>query len=188
MFFVIPILLMSCSNSKIVHVQNEEINWTVSIPAKFKTVPTENWNEVKNDGKSVIENAQKRNLTQEDAETTLLVYKYGQFHTIEANYKKYSSKDGFKNMISRLNAATYDALAAAMPHTSLDSISSNQIIDGKEFLTQEIKINHENGHRLTSKSFRRLIGGKVFSINVLFKNPSIGEELHESIVNSRLSE
>ncbi|KAA3634666.1 MAG: hypothetical protein DWQ02_11050 [Bacteroidetes bacterium] len=185
---IISAILVACGNDKIVNIKSEEINWTVNIPPGFELISEEQWDEVKNKGKIELENYLDRNLNDEDAETTLMVYKNGAFHTIEANYKKHNSEEDFKKRISALNKVTYESLAFAIPNTTLDSISSIQKIDGEDFYAFEIKVNYENGEQLTTKSFRKLIGNKMFSVNILFRDPSIGDKLIQSILDSKLQE
>lgn len=186
LILIVSIILVACGNGKTVNIKSEEFNWTVNIPSGFKLISEEKWNKVKNNGKEEIENYLDRNLKDEDAETTLMVYKKDTFHTIEANYKKHDIEKDFKTSNSQLNKATYESLAFAMPTATLDSISSIQKIDGEDFHTFEIKVNYDNGEKLTTQSFRKLIGNKIFTINILYRHPSVGDKLIQSIVNSKL--
>lgn len=115
-----------------------------------------------------------------------MVYKSGTFHTIEANCKKNNSNLNDRKYIIDLNQVTFETLAKAMPNTTLDSTSYIQVIDGKEFLTQETKINYKNGNQLISKSYRRFIGEYIFSINTLHANSGKGKAILNSILNSKI--
>lgn len=182
----IALLLSSCEQSKIENIKFEDIDWTISIPPTFKKVSKEKWDHVKNDGKQEIEEALNKELTSEDAEITLMVYKSGPLHTIEANCKKHNSNLNERKYIKDLNQVTFEVIAKTMPNTTLDSTSYIQVIDGKNFLTQETKINYKNGNQLISKSYRRFIGEYIFSINTLHENSSKGKVILNSIINSKI--
>jgi len=182
----IVLLLSSCEQSKIENIKFEDIDWTISIPSTFKKVSKEKWDYVKNDGKREIEEALNKELSSEDAETTLMVYKSGPLHTIEANCKKHNSNVNERKYIKDLNQVTFEALANAMPNTTLDSTSYIQVIDGKNIFTQETKINYENGSQLISRSYRKIIGEYIFSINTLHENSGKGKAILKSIINSQI--
>jgi hypothetical protein len=180
------LLLSSCQQSKIKIIQFKDIDWIITIPSTFKKVSKEKWDHVKNDGKQEIETALNKELTSQDAETTLMVYKSGPLHTIEANCKKHNSNLNERKYIIDLNLMTFETLAKAMPNTTLDSTSYIQVIDGKEFITQETKINYEHGNQLISKSYRRFIGEYIFSINTLHANSEKGNAILNSIISSKI--
>lgn len=178
--------LASCSEQQIETYKYEEINWSIEIPFGFKRISSKEWGKVKENGKHEIEKSLNKDLTNKDAEITLMVYKIGPFHTIEANVKKSNTKLKHKNNINELNRTTFESLASAMPNTTLDSTSSKFIIDGKEFVRHEIDINYDNGSQLISNSYRRVIGDNIFSINTLHKSQKKGKDILNSILNSKI--
>ncbi len=184
-FISLYLFLMSCQSNTVETIKFHDIKWTVTIPPTFKKIAKEKWYQVKNYGKQEIEAALNKELSNKDAEITLLVYKSGPFHTIEASCKKYVRELKDKKYIMQLNQVTFETLVKAMPNTVLDSTSFNVLIDGKEFITQQIVINYDNGDQLITKSYRKFIGDYIFSINTLHSNSSKGESILKSIINSK---
>ncbi|XRE42945.1 hypothetical protein ACIVBQ_001149 [Tenacibaculum discolor] len=178
------ILLNSCQKKEIT-IKNESFKWTINIPKNFKKVSKNNWDKVKLNGIDSFKKATNKNVDVDNIEKTLFAYKNGTFHTLESNYKIIDTTKKHIRNNKKLNIATYEFLKKVMKNTILDSLSSKEMISGMEFNTFEIILSYPNGEKLTTKSFRRLLGNKIFTINILYKDKIIGKELINSIVNSK---
>ena len=179
------LLLISCQKEKEITIENDDFKWTINIPKNFREVSEKNWDKVKFNGIETFEKVSDQNVKKNDIENTLFAYKNGKFHTLESNYKIFDTTKNYSKSNKELNTVTYESLKKAISNTELDSLSSKQMISGMEFDTFEINFNYPNGEILTTKSFRKLFGNKRFTINILYKDETIGKELINSIVNSK---
>ncbi|GAA4807005.1 hypothetical protein [Litoribaculum gwangyangense] len=179
------LLLISCQKEKEITIENDDFKWTINIPKNFREVSEKNWDKVKFNGIETFEKVSDQNVKKNDIENTLFAYKNGKFHTLESNYKIFDTTKNYSKSNKELNTVTYESLKKAISNTELDSLSSKQMISGMEFGTFEINFNYPNGEILTTKSFRKLFGNKRFTINILYKDETIGKELINSIVNSK---
>ena len=178
------LFLTSCNKEKVRVIENDDFKWTITIPKNFKEVSEKNWDKVKSNGIESFEKFSDQKVKKDDIENTLFAYKNGPFHTLESNFKIIDTTENYSKSNKELNTVTYESLKKAMSNTELDSLSSKQVISGMEFDTFEINFDYPNGERLKTKSFRRLFGNKRFTINILYKNETIGKELINSIKNS----
>jgi len=166
-------------------IENNDFKWTVTIPKKFYELPEKDWDKVEEKGMEAIEKVYGEEV--ENRATTLFAYKNGKFHTFESNYQIFDSKTdrNYSDSNKEVNIMTFKTFEETIPNATMDSISSKQMISGLEFERFEINLNLPNNIKMTTVGFSRLFGDKDFTINIVYINDKIGNELIANILNSK---
>lgn len=176
---------MSCqSQTESTKIHNELFNWTIEVPAHFEQVDPEVWEEMQNRGADAIENTFGEEV--ENLSKTLYAFKSGNFNYFDANYQPYDAEiDGdYGEMCKEVNAILYETFEHEMPDAQLDSVSSIKRISELDFYTFEIVIHLPNGMKMHLLEYSRLFGDKDFTVNILYIDKKVGEELLQAWTNS----
>ena len=152
---------------------NEEFNWTISIPKQFEKLSAIEWNQIQNGGEEIID------TTDEQLAKTIVVFRNGDFNYFESNYQLYDSiVDGNYNASCQsLNEGMYENFKEQMPGMQIDSSSSIELIDELAFQNFKISINFPNGMTLNSNIYSRLFDDRELSVNIMYVDNKVGEEM-----------
>ena len=183
----VTILTESCKNKVIPErtIFNEEFNWTITIPKDFENINAEEWAKVQNKGAEAIEKTYNQEI--KDRPNTIFVFKNDKFNSFESNYQLYDTLvDGnYFETFKSLNEIIYQTFISQMPGTTIDTISSTEIIDSLMFLKNKMKIVYPNNMTLNVLTYNRLFGNKDLSVNIMYVNEDKGKQMIDSWKNSK---
>ena len=165
----------------------EEFNWSIQIPEGFQAIKKEEWNKNIELGQNAIEETFGQEI--ENQAVTIFSYQKGRFNNLEANWQPFDPEiDGkYDETYSAVNQILFETYNNQMPGAKLDSVSSIQKISGLEFKTFEIRILFPNGIIMKTIGFSRLFNKKEFTVNLIYVDEKIGEEMLKSFKNSEFN-
>ena len=159
---------------------NKEFNWRIQIPEGFETVPAEQWMKMQNKGADAIEKTYDAEV--ENNAKTIFVFKSDQFNYFESNSQPfdYASGSDYTESFRNVNNILYGTFEAQMPNANVDSVSSQETIDGKVFQTFKVTITIPNKIKMTYLMYSRLFGKREFTVNIM----TVNEEKQKVLLNS----
>jgi hypothetical protein len=149
---------------------NKDFNWRIEIPEGFESVSAEEWTKMQNRGADAIEKT--HDVKVENNAKTIFVFKSDQFHYFESNYQPFDSKtDGnYLENVKDVNQLLYSTFEAQMPGARLDSVSSQETIDGKVFQVFKILVSIPDKITIELLMYNRLFGNREFTVNIMTVN------------------
>jgi hypothetical protein len=187
-FLTASIIFQSCKsqpNSNPKTIFSKEFNWRIEIPQGFDSVSAEQWMKMQNRGADAIEKTYDAKV--ENRTKTIFVFKSDQFNYFESNYQPFdTTKNGnYLESFRNVNILIYGTFEAQMPGAQLDSVSSQESIDGKLFQTFKIRITIPDKMVIELLLFSRLFGNREFTVNIMTVDKEKQRVLLKAWRNSR---
>lgn len=166
-------------------IYNKEFNWKITIPENFENVNVQDWEKMQNKGKTAIEKTYGEEVI--NNAKTIFVFKSDQFNYFESNYQPYDrSKDGdYLESFKAVNEVLYNTFKTQMPGAKLDSLSSEETIDGLKFNMFKIVIDLPNKKTLDCTMFSRLFGKKELTVSIMTLDKKKQSVLFDAWKNSK---
>jgi hypothetical protein len=169
-FVMAFIIFQSCngpvkSSSK--EIINNEFKWKIQIPEGFESVTADQWAKLQNRGQEAIEKTYDTKI--QNQAKTIFVFRADQLNYFESNSQPFDSAiDGdYLQTYNDVNRMLYGTFEAQMPAAKLDSASSIESIDGKEFRSYRVTINVPDKLLMELLTYSRLFGNKEFTVNIM---------------------
>jgi hypothetical protein len=169
--FVVPfIMFQSCNGpvkSSAKEIVNNEFKWKIQIPEGFESVTADQWAKLQNRGQEAIEKTYDTKI--QNQAKTIFVFRADQLNYFESNSQPFDSAiDGdYLQTYNDVNRMLYGTFEAQMPAAKLDSASSIESIDGKEFRSYRVTINVPDKLLMELLTYSRLFGNKEFTVNIM---------------------
>ena len=146
---------------------NKEFNWKITIPENFENVSVVDWAKLQNRGKEAIEKTYDAEMV--DHTTTIFVFRADQFNYFEANCQPFDiSIDGdYLESFKEVNQVLFNTFKAQIPNVVLDSLSSDEIVDGFKFNKFKVIVNFPNKVIMDFTMYSRLFNKKEFTVNIM---------------------
>ncbi|WP_316839313.1 hypothetical protein [Pedobacter gandavensis] len=164
---------------------NKEFNWKITIPEGFENVNAVEWAKMQNKGKEAIEKTYGGEV--ENKTKVIFAFRADKFNYFESNWQPYDvSKDGdYLESCKKINQILFDTFKNQMPGAKLDSLSSEQTIDGLKFNKFKMVINFPNNMVMDFIMFNRLFDKKEFTVSIIGIDKKKTELLLEAWKNSK---
>ncbi|GAB5564106.1 MAG: hypothetical protein Wins2KO_11690 [Winogradskyella sp.] len=190
LILIFLISILSCetksNNDRIV---SEAFQWELTLPSNFKKIEVDKWEKIKSEGEKHITNNTGTDLN--NLSILIFAVENGEFNRFDANYMTEENfiepNTTFKESFDKINSITYDSFVNTVPNAIIDTTTSTEMIDGLEFLKFEMNTKLEESFVIKSRSYKRLVDGKVLSINVNYVNDKLGNEILSSLRNSKFT-
>lgn len=165
-------------------IYNKDFKWTITIPAGFDTVSTEEWNRLQNRGTDAIEKTYGEEV--ENNSKPIFVLRNDKFNYFESNYQPFDTDvDGnYLDNFNEVNKMTYGTFEEQMKGTKLDSSSSTAVISGLTFHTFKVVIKFPNNMEMNWLMYSRLFGKREFTVNIATVDRQKEKELLDCWLNS----
>jgi hypothetical protein len=184
---IFTLLLTNCSaqvKTDKRKIYNKDFKWTITIPAGFDTVSTEEWSRLQNRGTDAIEKTYDAEI--ENHAKSICVFRNDKFNYFESNYQPFDTTvDGnYLESFNEVNKMTYGTFEEQMKGTQLDSSSSTAVIGGLTFHTFKVVIKFPNNMEMNWLMYSRLFGKREFTVNIATVDRQKEKELLDSWLNS----
>ena len=156
---------------------NELFKWSVTIPEGFEKISAAESDKFKNKGINAIEDTFGETVI--DESETIFVFKNGPANVFEANYQPFDTEiDGdYSESRKAVNDILYETFKTQMPKAKITRSNSTEKIDGLTFYVHTINIELPNKMVLKAMMFNRLFGKREFTVNIMFLDKILGEQL-----------
>lgn len=167
----------------------EEINWTIDIPKGFEKVSLDDWAKTQQKGIDAVEktyNAEGELEHVLEGVKTLFVVRNGKGNSIELNIQNYDGDPGvdYAELHKEVGNIMYETMKSQLNGVTIDNKYGREDIGGKEFYKQTMLINLPNGMKLNMLSYKRLFGKKDCTINIIYIDEVIGQDIIDAIQKS----
>ena len=181
-------LLTSCitkTKSPAKELVNDEFKWSITIPEGFDSVSPEEWTKMQNKGADAIEQTYDQEII--NNAKTIFVFRSDPYNYFESRYQPFDpAVDGdYMETFRTVNGMLYGTFEAQMPDATLDSVSSMETIDGKEFHLFKTTITIPEKLSLELNMYSRLFGKKEFTVNIITADKNKQKELLEAWRHSK---
>ncbi|TCC93598.1 hypothetical protein EZ428_02170 [Pedobacter frigiditerrae] len=188
--FAVITIFIACNSSpkqekpKLETYTNEEIGWTIEIPAGFQSLSQSRIAANEQKGKEAIGKVAEGDIKM-DSLRHLVNFQKNQFNSFGATIEPYAEKkagDYLVNnqLIKKLIFDTY-----TNQKIKIDTLSGKEEIAGLTFQTFNIKIYGPTGEVLMNQiMFNQLIKGYDFGVNINYNNETDKENLLNAFKNS----
>ena len=168
------------AKSKPKEIVNKDFQWKIEIPEGFESVSAEEWKKIQNRGADAIEKTYDAKV--ENKAKTIFVFRSDQLNYFESNYQPFDpATDGdYLESFRNVNGVLYGTFEAQMPNAKLDSVSSQETIDGKVFQKFHITIELPNKVLLELFMYSRLFANKEFTVNIM----TVDKEKQKILLNA----
>jgi hypothetical protein len=155
-------------NEKIIYIK--DFKWTITIPENFDSIKAIEWERLKNVGKS--ETLNSTGVTVIPSSKTILAFKKQKINYIDASYTiiDYTDKEEYLEVLKYGTSVIYNTFKTKLPNSKLDTLYSEEKIDGLLFQTFKLIINISKSQTIEVRSYSRIFGDKQFVINIIADN------------------
>lgn len=163
---------------------NKEFNWKITIPEGFDNMNEADWTRINNRGKEAIEKTFGGEIVNNS--TTIFAFRADKFNHFESNWVPVDlSKGGdYLESCKKLNQVIFDTFKNQLPSANLDSLSSEQTIDGLKFNVFKIALNFQNNVVLDFITFNRLFDKRKLTVTIIALDKKKQELLLDAWKNS----
>jgi hypothetical protein len=163
-------ILQSCNSAtetKSVEFYNKDFDWRITIPKGFQALSADEWKKMQNKGTEAIEKTYDQKI--ENHATTIFALKSDEMNYFESNYQPFDvEKDGsYEETTRTVNEMLYGTFRAQMPAAKIDSVTSNEVIDGKTFHAFNVAVTLPNDMIMKLSMYSRLFDKQEFTVNIL---------------------
>ncbi|MEJ8843228.1 hypothetical protein WG954_12635 [Lacibacter sp. H375] len=150
------------------------LKWKIVIPEGTKTVSNEEWNKLEEKGAAAIEKTYGEKI--ESQATTIFVVKYDDRNYLEANQQPYDSisDPDYPAYFRSVNEVLYTTFKEQIPNATIDTASTEELIDGLTFQKFRISISLPNNMVIRIYMYSRPFGNKELTINMMFVDEEKG--------------
>lgn len=150
------------------------LKWKIVIPEGTKTVSNEEWNKLEEKGAAAIEKTYGEKI--ENTAKTIFVVKYDERNYLEANQQPYDSitDPDYPAYFRSVNEVLYTTFKEQIPTATIDTASTEELIDGLTFQKFRISISLPNNMVIRIFMFSRPFGNKEFTLNMMFVDEEKG--------------
>jgi hypothetical protein len=184
------LLLQGCTSqtkpeTKSSEFHNKDFDWTITIPEGFQAIPAEEWGKMQNKGAEAIEKTYDQKI--ENHAKTIFAFRSNELNYFESNYQPYDvATDGaYEETIKGVNDMLYGTFVAQMPAAKLDSTSSKEMINGKEFHVFKVAVTLPNNMIMNVSMYNRLFGKREFTVNIMAVDRKQEKALLDAWKNSK---
>jgi len=148
LFFICILSFVSGCTQDSKKLYNPDFKWTIFMPQGFKNVSESKGDSLAEKGREMIEKSS--GIQVEKTATTIFFFADGPSNYFEANYQPFDTADigDYLTTFNLVSVVLYNAIADSSPGIVLDSLSSEEKIDGLDFLLFKLKAHLPNGTKL----------------------------------------
>lgn len=187
LLLVLAFIFTSCNGQaeKRNEVYNKDFKWTIEIPQNFENVSPEDWAKIQGKGAKAIENSYGAKMV--NRAKTIFVFKSGKLNYLESNYQPFDKtvNGDYVQSCIKVSNIIYKTLETQIPGAKLDTTRTLAKIDDLAFQKFSIKVTYPNKVKLNVLMYSRLFGDKEFSVNIMYVDKKMGEEMLNSWTNSK---
>lgn len=161
-------LCQTHKNEKKIYIK--DFKWTITIPESFDSINAIEWERLKNVGRS--ETFKATGVTVTPSSKTILTFKKQKFNYIDASYTiiDYTDKEEYLDILKYGTSVIYNTFKAKLPNSKLDTLYSEEKIDGLLFQTFKLIINVSKSQTIEVRSYSRIFSDKQLVINITADN------------------
>ena len=180
--FFLPGKAQSTAKNKVV---NKEFNWSIVVPDSFEHVSADEWARLQNRGAEALEKTTEQKV--ENRANTIFVFKKDHLNYLEANWQPFDVKvDGnYSESCQLVQDLLYETFTSQMPGSTMDTVSSTEVIDGLKFHRFKMDVQYPNKVLLHVLMYSRLFGKRDFSLNIMYVDEDKGRKMLQAWKQSK---